>query len=476
LLLDCCAAASGAGAPAHCQATSVTETIAACGFETSAPQPGRFSFTNTLIDVLEDWSCRPNFTAAMLHCEILNRLRHEKPEKRGRVKKFEYRRSPIHIVNTRDSRARSVILSPRDIRIRDTDSSSAETPAYDLGSLTEVLMTGETVLPQVLITLALEEEQGLDVEQWRRWLQEFPAFAKYAKVQGVYKSNSTLLLLSIPVVVWDFIPGDPACNFIGYVHSENLVGANFDFSAISRSISKSVLSSISLQFHNIISVQSKFVMTLVGIDRLVRLASKRQIGRGFGYLQRAVRQFREVFTPEGDNATPEVTLVTSDQGNQQSGKQLLEQAHILEDALHVLTHRNDLCSWLTSEILPRYDNVTSKLEDQLKRGKFDSEIEKRLSNDLESLKTQREIFSGLGSVVKEPQKVIDAIQSQVISTRQELDEEGGVFVKIMRSSRYSGLWWPPWWFQLLTVILLTFALVLGQVSSHSPKTVAVAVS
>jgi hypothetical protein len=159
--------------------------------------------------VLDDWSNGPNFTAAMLHCEILNRLRHEKPEKRGRVKRFEYRRSPIHIVNTRDYRARSIILPPRDIRIRATGPLSPKTLAYDLSSLTKVLPTGETGLPQVLITLALEEDQELDVEQCRRWLQEFPALVKYAKVQGVYKSNSTLLLLSIPVVVWDFIPGNP---------------------------------------------------------------------------------------------------------------------------------------------------------------------------------------------------------------------------------------------------------------------------
>jgi hypothetical protein len=261
---------------------SVTETIAACGFETSAPQPGRFSFTDTLIKVLDDWSNQPNFTAAMLHCEILNRLRHEKPEKRGRLKRFEYRRSPIHIVNTRDYRARSIILSPRDTRIRATTPLAPETLAYDLSSLTKVLATGETVLPQVLITLALEEDQELDVEQCRRWLQEFPALAKYAKVQGVYKSNSTLLLLSIPVVVWDFIPGDPACNFIGYVHSENLIGTSFDLSVESRSRARSLISSISLRFQNLMGVPSKFIMTLVGLVCLVRLPSRLQIRRGFG--------------------------------------------------------------------------------------------------------------------------------------------------------------------------------------------------
>jgi hypothetical protein len=98
---------------------------------------------------------------------------------------------------------------------------------YTMGSLTKVLDNGDNALPQVLITLALEEEQLLDFEQCRRWLQDFPALAKYATVQGIYRSNSTLLILSLPVPIWDWIPDDPACVFIGYVHSQNLLkGSN----------------------------------------------------------------------------------------------------------------------------------------------------------------------------------------------------------------------------------------------------------
>lgn len=240
---------------------SVTETIAACGFETSAPQPGRHSFTNTLIAVLDDWQNRPAFTAAMLHCEILNRLRHEKPERYRDSKKFEFRKSPIHITSTSNLKARSVELSPRlptdivedagcgdpeGIRVRgasvsmikslisncrsDPPSSSLtigaapgeESDPYDAASLTRILDDGNTALPQVLISLALEKDQSLDFQQCRGWLQDFPAFAKYARAQGIYKSNSTLLILSIPVVVWDWIPNDPACSFIGYVHSQNI--------------------------------------------------------------------------------------------------------------------------------------------------------------------------------------------------------------------------------------------------------------
>ncbi|KAH6696516.1 hypothetical protein BKA61DRAFT_710564 [Leptodontidium sp. MPI-SDFR-AT-0119] len=213
LLLDCCAAASGAPTDSEC--TSVTETIAACGFETWAPLPGRHSFTNTLIAVLDEWKWRTTFIAAMLYCEILQRLRHEKPERYRNTDKFEYRKSLIHVLSTNDPNARSIELCRRTIRrehqnngkalnmsLRGATMSRFESAApatdcviapalssetqdlieepsnlYNLDSLTRVLDNGDTALPHVLIT--------------------FPCK----------------------------IPEDPACAFIGYVHSDNLLVA-----------------------------------------------------------------------------------------------------------------------------------------------------------------------------------------------------------------------------------------------------------
>jgi hypothetical protein len=60
---------------------SITETIAACGWETWAPEPGRHSFTNALIEVLEDWKDRKLFSAAMLHSEVLSVSKHPRPKK-----------------------------------------------------------------------------------------------------------------------------------------------------------------------------------------------------------------------------------------------------------------------------------------------------------------------------------------------------------------------------------------------------------
>jgi hypothetical protein len=79
--------------------------------------------------------------------------------------------------------------------------------------------------PHVMVTLSLEDDQHLDLNAWEQWLASFPALAKHVKVQGVFKSHSTLLLLSLPVMVWDMLPDDPACSFIAFIRSDNLISS-----------------------------------------------------------------------------------------------------------------------------------------------------------------------------------------------------------------------------------------------------------
>lgn len=76
---------------------------------------------------------------------------------------------------------------------------------------------------KVLLSLALEEEQLLHINDWAGWIRSLPALVTPARVQGIYKSGSSLVLLSIPVAVWDLIPDDPAIAFIGFIRSENLL-------------------------------------------------------------------------------------------------------------------------------------------------------------------------------------------------------------------------------------------------------------
>lgn len=54
-------------------------------------------------------------------------------------------------------------------------------------------------------------------------MKQFPTLTTYAKIQGIYGSHSTLVLLSIPVVIWSLLSEHPAYNFVGFVTSDNLL-------------------------------------------------------------------------------------------------------------------------------------------------------------------------------------------------------------------------------------------------------------
>ena len=264
-LLDCCAGASATTTSQNVVGTK--ETIAACGFEAQAPEPGGHSFTCELIEVLDKWKSKAPFSVAMLHSELLANLRHPKPKKDMFGKLVESRRTPVYVVTTSNAKAISIALARRhsepancsdDSRPRkrqrislnpvftnEEDSEDLESPAatpptsdssaddarpkepdtekYKQDQLNRVLSEGDLNIPHVLISLALEGEQLLEIGAWNKWLSDCPSFAKYARIEGMYKSHSTLLILSVPVIIWDLLPDNQACSFIGYVNSTNRV-------------------------------------------------------------------------------------------------------------------------------------------------------------------------------------------------------------------------------------------------------------
>ncbi|KAL2069283.1 hypothetical protein VTL71DRAFT_15621 [Oculimacula yallundae] len=243
ILLDCCAAASSASG----MGSSTMEAIAACGWETRAPPPGQYSFTHTLIEVLEDWSSKPSFSAAMLHTEVLFVLKQKRPERGRDGRLLEWCATPVHWVYTGDPKARGIEISSLrrespglvgmssgtvkldgmapGLGMRSTtwvDAMDLDDEDALVSPLTDVRPNGEYKVPHVLISIALEGDQGtLDAASCRRWLGDFPALVKYATVEGVYRSYSTLLTLSVPVTIWDLLPDHPACSFIGYITTPN---------------------------------------------------------------------------------------------------------------------------------------------------------------------------------------------------------------------------------------------------------------
>ncbi|KAH7242387.1 hypothetical protein BKA59DRAFT_227911 [Fusarium tricinctum] len=240
LLLDCCAGASAA--PLTERPTNMKETIAACGFETWTPRPGAQSFTHTMIEVLKEWASQLPFSAAMLHSEILTRLKHAPPDRSSQGRLVESRKTPAYILSTSDPHTASITLGRMSEEESGSISSSQAIPGSTQGGLSERLQSntyvtaeeriqtlmgvspkGQRVVPHVLLKIALEGDQVFDAASCSRWLKQFPLLATHVSVESVYSSYSTLLLLSVPVVLWDLLPEHPATQFVGYIKTSNLL-------------------------------------------------------------------------------------------------------------------------------------------------------------------------------------------------------------------------------------------------------------
>lgn len=242
----------------------VTEVIAACGFETEAPAVGPHSFTNALIRELEEAFMGPPISVAELHGRIIGSLKSWKPallrDRDGNVWTDEHgqpryechkRRTPVHCFLTNESPYRSIMLAPLQSKLSHSAvariDQSATQPSTATTSLNASQSTGNsehstapttasgssngTRGPRVLLAVRLEDDYFIDDEMsdsakklqiWCNWVRSAPDGIKDISVQGIYKSLSTLVLISIPVVVWDILPDNPAYSFVGFVQSENL--------------------------------------------------------------------------------------------------------------------------------------------------------------------------------------------------------------------------------------------------------------
>ncbi|KAK0111112.1 hypothetical protein ONS95_001489 [Cadophora gregata] len=246
LLYDCCYAShpavNGAG-------QGVTEVIAACGFEAQAPAVGPHSFTNALIQELEESFNGAPFYAAELHSKILGSLKNWKPkllrEPNGNVwvdekgqPRYEChkRRTPVHCLLTTKRPNRSIMLAPLrpGVSMRQTvHEKQSLGSALGNNSMPSNYYKDPNLphYPQVLISVRLEEDYLADDDDresqkrqqpWLEWFRNIPDAANKVTIHGVYRSYSTLLLLSMSVALWNILPAHVAYSFIGFLNSGNL--------------------------------------------------------------------------------------------------------------------------------------------------------------------------------------------------------------------------------------------------------------
>jgi hypothetical protein len=77
---------------------------------------------------------------------------------------------------------------------------------------------------KVLISVTLDGTVPHNLNEWRSWLKrQVPANVAKIEVAGVFEGNSVVVLLCVPVVIWDMLPNHNAYTFVGYVTSPNFI-------------------------------------------------------------------------------------------------------------------------------------------------------------------------------------------------------------------------------------------------------------
>ncbi len=269
----------------------VTEVIAACGFEAQAPAVGPHSFTNALILELEEAFSGAPISVAELHGRIIGSLKNWKPgllrDSDGNVwtdpngiPRYECykRRTPVHCFLTNETPYRTIMLAPLPSKLsyaavatieNDEDTSlhasssgkSGHSPSNSIlspSTLTDPTTVSDSSRPaqslDVLLAIRLEddffldeeEERGQKIKVWCEWLKKMPERAQNVRIQGLYKSCSALMLVSIPILLWDLLPDNAAYSFIGFVSSSNLAHA-LEYEREAESIGSAVAPKLELE-------------------------------------------------------------------------------------------------------------------------------------------------------------------------------------------------------------------------------------
>ncbi|KAK4454896.1 hypothetical protein QBC34DRAFT_289147 [Podospora aff. communis PSN243] len=231
LLYDSCHPANGHGSVQSSRA--VIELLAATGFESVAPDVGQDSFTQCLIQELSLAAERPHgISIPELHRRQICKLqsgdqknvmmdRAEDGKMKVRMAKgaaiFETprRQTPIHCQLSLNTRPRAVILAPLSTATTRRATDSGHTDAGVCSGDEHPCAQDTAPLLHTLLRVSLAGE--FNEAEFKEWLCNAPDAVKGIRVLGVLPSCSTLLLIQVPIEVWDLLPPSPAISFISFI-------------------------------------------------------------------------------------------------------------------------------------------------------------------------------------------------------------------------------------------------------------------
>ena len=215
LLLDCCYAASAN----QMSVAGTIEILAACCQGSTTIGISSWSFTSCLVEVLRQ-SVDKSFSLAMLHAKLVNY--------RGADGDKKLLRTPIY----------SIMADPPKPSIQLTPLKPESTPPLisDLLDLSEDSENSNSVsdlansppFTRVWISVSLRN-RFQSADEWVGWLttQMPPDVMRLGliKTEGAWKSHSTMVLVTVPIPLWDLLPRTGPYGLVGYVTSPNLLEA-----------------------------------------------------------------------------------------------------------------------------------------------------------------------------------------------------------------------------------------------------------
>jgi hypothetical protein len=187
------------------------EIVAACSSreETTAVDPR--SFTRVLIDVLEDAAqeaCRKMFTVASLHGNMVCR-------------RDKLRYQPIHAIIDKSDHSIALVPFPR------PGCGALATPSLLYGSTIPSTNGNDTSRDgaRVLLMIHLEQSPDWDLVRFLKNQSLLPSYVsgvEVLRIEAMFDSNSTVVLVSVPIPVWDLLPDHEACKYLCVIRSSNL--------------------------------------------------------------------------------------------------------------------------------------------------------------------------------------------------------------------------------------------------------------
>jgi hypothetical protein len=255
ILLDCCAS----GTANASEGNGVNELISACAFNETANGVGPYSFTSALVTELRLLSDKASFSVGELYKRIFFRTQCRMPEEKYKDGTARERHpAPIHLLLTQGAPvprsiqlsaipARNLASSPdneeldsKDLLGSPKDKGPPKDPSQMHRNLTVQKVPTESKGPRLVFAIRLNDTfrpEADMLDHFTDWMRSFPTIAHEMKVEAVFDSLSTLVLISLPMEISAYIPQDPAIILLGPITSPNRLDLSSIFEHNTKSIS-----------------------------------------------------------------------------------------------------------------------------------------------------------------------------------------------------------------------------------------------